>query len=177
MYGTRASRCVALRRTKIDRTDQILHDFIGLPVIMIMPFRRNLEKAETQTGEEEDRKMEKERNEPDRCSSDATASTIFKSWRNPREEGFRETCSTRSRPLIYDKGERWPKWCKLGVISHHLGIRCIVWQHAGSQQQSVAISMVHEANSEKIASWNARTRVIFVHSTDSEGFCRRFSPS
>lgn len=41
------ARCVALRRTKIDRTDQILHDFIGLPVIMIMPFRRNLEKAET----------------------------------------------------------------------------------------------------------------------------------
>lgn len=46
---------------------------------------------------------------------------ILASGGKPRE---RERRSTRSRPLIYDKGERWPEWCKLGVISHHLGIRC-----------------------------------------------------
>lgn len=46
--------------------------------------------------------------------------------KSSRVEGSRERerRSTRSRPLIYDKGERWPEWCKLGVISHHLGIRC-----------------------------------------------------
>lgn len=65
---------------------------------------------------------------------------VTKSSRGGKPPRESETRSTRSRPLIYDKGERWPEWCKLGVISHHLGIRCTVTPTLRASRAEHAIS-------------------------------------
>lgn len=105
--------------------------------------------------------------------------------KSSRVEGSRERerRSTRSRPLIYDKGERWPEWCKLGVISHHLGIRCTLC--ASRVEHAISVRAVPSSAREENCILErerkregGRERVIFVHwRGDSEGFRWRFSAS
>ena len=101
-----------------------------------------------------------------------------------KREREKETRSTRSRPLIYDKGERWPEWCKLGVISHHLGIRCTLCasrvEHAisvravpSSAREDSGENCMGERERERERESNFRP----LERRDSEGFRWRFSAS
>lgn len=157
------------------RFDQILHRFIRLPVIMIMPSYRPC----PEKGNERREKRGANRLQGDRLDD------IQIVTKSSRVEGSRERerRSTRSRPLIYDKGERWPEWCKLGVISHHLGIRCTLC--ASRVEHAISVRAVPSSAREENCILErerkregGRERVIFVHwRGDSEGFRWRFSAS